>query len=63
MDYVRIYGYNCKVEKGKVVCGWKNGNYRVPYVQSKYGGWDNASRDLTPTQLRGRIARGTAMFH
>lgn len=33
-----------------------------PYVKSKYGGLDNVSGELTVSQLRDRIRRGTAFL-
>lgn len=62
MDYVKIKNYSCKVTRGKVVGAWVGDTYRIPYTKSKNGGWDNASGDFTPTQLRGRIERGTVKF-
>ena len=63
-----VCGVQVFVENGKVVRGiMGKGMFDVvtcyPYViDRKYGGWDNASGDLTVDALRARMKRGTAVL-
>ncbi len=47
------------IENGVVVRGVMDGRTVYPYI-AKNGGEENASRELTLRQLKGRIKRGTA---
>lgn len=62
-----ICGYDVYVEDGKVKRGTKPSYTGIgevvayPYIASKYGGWDKCT-SLTPSALRARIRRGTAII-
>ena len=60
----KVAGYDVYVENGLIVRGTIGAgfDYRTsyPYVAAKDGGWDNASRQLTPEAFRARVRRGTA---
>lgn len=61
--YGSIYGYTVYVEDGKVTMALdKDGYAKYPYIASRYGGWDLASRELSVNALRQRMARGTAIM-
>ena len=60
----KIAGYNVYIEDNRIVRGVTS-DWQLPlcpYTASKYGGWDNASRDLTPDAFRARVRRGTAIM-
>ena len=61
-----IAGYNVYIENGVIVRGTSGNGYDLhtvyPYIPGKYGGWDNASRELSPAAFRARIKRGTAIM-
>ena len=59
--YTVYVNSDCKVTHATI--NTYNGKALVrPYVKSKYGGLDNASGEFTVSQLRGRMARGTAVM-
>ena len=61
-----IKGYNVYVEDGYIVRGVRRYDLSYctvyPYIPSKYGGWDNASKELTVSAFRSRLARGTVIM-
>ena len=59
----KVYGYTVYVEEGKVTMALdKDGYAKYPYIASNQGGWDLASRELSVSALRQRMARGTAVL-
>ena len=59
----KVYGYTVYVEEGKVTMALdKDGYAKYPYIASRDGGWDLASRELSVSALRQRMARGTAVL-
>lgn len=63
-EWYKIGKYSVKVNEGKVTYGTVktlDGVKTVyPYVSARDGGLDNVSGELTVSQLRQRIKRGTA---
>lgn len=60
-----IAGYNCIVEDGyiaRVCTDTEKGCWGVPFIPCKYGGWDNAYKQLTPDAFRARLSRGTVII-
>lgn len=58
----KIAGYEVIIENGyiKRVCiNMGKGEWGVPYIPCKAGGWDNAYMCLTPDAFRSRVRRGT----
>lgn len=58
----RVAGYLVITEDGyitRVCTNEDKGEWSVPYTPGKYGGWDNAYRDLTPDAFRKRLERET----
>lgn len=60
----KVAGYDVYIENGLIVRGTIGTGYdyrtAYPYIAAKDGGWDNASRELTPEAFRARVRRGTA---
>lgn len=61
-----VADYEVYIENGLILRGVSGGYYdqrtTYPYISSKYGGWDNASGELTPNAFRKRVKRGTAIM-
>lgn len=60
--WYKVSGYEVYVEDGVIVRGVSADGQRTtyPYIKCKTGGWDNASRCLTVSAFRSRVARETA---
>lgn len=60
-----VYGMQVQVEDGYVlrVCvNEEKGMWCVPFIPGKYGGWDNAYKQLTLRALRDRMSKDTVTF-